>query len=238
MQDENLHKVVLQKPERKEANTILKTSFSCLASYLTGSRHNPSASPTTELEESVVSTAVQGELTASRCPSPTRELIELAEKNALTAGLSVSTATTSMANSETQNTTPKVTSPCRDTASSSSSTSALQASMHTHIQHPILQPTDYLSPSTSTDERDESHSTNITITTPDQKRNIQEIFIKSLISKLTKERREAKMKLRTSRRIRYLAAVNKIVRRGWSGRPHVMMGSRLGRKRKLDEQCT
>ncbi|KAJ8067952.1 hypothetical protein OCU04_003534 [Sclerotinia nivalis] len=235
MQDENLHRT--QKPKRKETSTILKKSFSCLTSYLTRSQQNPPASPTTKLEESVISTAVQGKSKARRRPTLTGEIIELAGENALTVG--VSTATTSVSKPETYNTTPKIIHPCTDTASSFSSTSQLQASMHTHTQQTISQTLDSLSPSTSTDERYERHSINTTTTTPEnQKRNMQEMFIKSLISKLTKERREAKLKLRSSRRSRYLAAVKKIVKKGWSTRPQIPMKSQLGRKRKLDEQCS
>ncbi|APA15734.1 predicted protein [Sclerotinia sclerotiorum 1980 UF-70] len=232
MQDENLHKV--QKPEKKETSTILKRSFSSLASYLKRSQQKPSASSTRKLEGSIISTTTQGESTASRYPSPTREIIELLEGNALT--IDVSPATTSAAKPETHQTTSKIKNPCTETAASSSHnlTSALQANMHkdTHIQQTIPQPTNSLSPSTSTSTGTEERDKQLTTTTSEnQKRNIQELFIKSLISKLTKERREAKMKVRNSRRIRYLAAMRKIVRKGWSSRTHA------GRKRKLDELC-
>ncbi|KAF7877337.1 hypothetical protein EAF04_001019 [Stromatinia cepivora] len=234
MQDENLHRI--QEPKRKETSTILKKSFSYVTSHLTRSQQNPSSIPTTKLEESVISTGVQDKSKASQSPTFTREITEPGEEDTLTVGVSI--ATTSVSKPEIHNTTPKITYPYTDTISLLSSTSQLQENMHMHIQQNISQTIGPLSSSTSTDEGYERRSINTTTTTPEQqRRNMQDMFIKSLISKLTKERREAKMKLRSSRRRRYLAAVKKIVRKGWSTRPQIPMKSQLGRKRKLDEQC-
>ncbi|KAF7955997.1 hypothetical protein EAE96_004918 [Botrytis aclada] len=71
-----------------------------------------------------------------------------------------------------------------------------------------------------------------------QRMNMQDDLIKSLISKLTKERREEKAVLRGSRRHRYLATVKKVMDSGWIIQSQVLEKLKRGRKRKLDEQST
>ncbi|TGO49095.1 hypothetical protein BCON_0221g00060 [Botryotinia convoluta] len=106
-----------------------------------------------------------------------------------------------------------------------------------HIPRNSLQTIPSLSSNMSPDEGLESRSIHFPAKLLEyQRMTMQDNFIKSLISKLTKERREKKLVLRGSRRYRYLATVKRVMDSGWVVHSQVLEKFKRGRKRKLDEQ--
>ncbi|KAF7939080.1 uncharacterized protein EAE97_007161 [Botrytis byssoidea] len=96
-----------------------------------------------------------------------------------------------------------------------------------------------LSSDVSSDEEIGGRSIHFPAKLPELHRiNVQDNFIKSLISKLTKERRERKLVLRGSRRYKYLATMKRVMDNVWDIQSQVLDKLKGGRKRKLDEQST
>lgn len=221
----NHHLQRVQKPRRKETTKIPKGPFSYLASYLTKSNrippHQSSKLRTLKLTDN--SGVESKHVHQSRIP--TEEIIGFKNESQVVDSSTAVAASTSKPKTHTPNPTTLQTK-CTLAFKGSQKSQELETKMHHNTPSQSIESQ---LPNTTKEVENDTRGINTTATAIEKhKRDVQDMFIKSLISKLTKERREAKLRLTSSRRSRYLIAVKRIVRKGWSTRPTAEIKDVLG----------
>ncbi|TGO07973.1 hypothetical protein BTUL_0233g00060 [Botrytis tulipae] len=220
------------KSKRKDRSTILKRSLASITLSLARFRKRRSSSLRIEPQDSIITAALRRRYDPSQNRAATGVSIKIREDLPT---LEISMGPNTATKPET-NYTSRWSSRTKATSSPSGFPN-METNMH--IPRDSLQTILSLSPDMSSDEGIEGRSIHFPAKLPELHRmNIQDNFIKSLISKLTKERREKKLVLRGSRRYRYLATVKIVMDGGWDIQSQVLDKLKGGRKRKLDEQST
>ncbi|KAF7934862.1 uncharacterized protein EAE98_002907 [Botrytis deweyae] len=220
----------LQKSKRKDRSTILKRSLSSITPSLARFGKRRSSSLGIKPQDSIITAALQRIYDPSQNRDATGVSIKVRENSP---ALEISMGSITATNPKTKYTSRWI--------SCTKATSSLSGSpnMQTDLQIPrnSLQITPSLSSDMSSDEEIGGRNIQLPAKLPERHRmNIQDNFIKSLISKLTKERREKKLILRGTRRDRYLDSVKRVMDSGWVIQSQVLDKLKRGRKRKLDEQ--
>ncbi|KAK6603487.1 hypothetical protein H4I96_06255 [Botrytis cinerea] len=220
----------LQKPKRKDPGTILKRSLSSITVSLARFRKRRSSSSGTKTQSSVITATHENICDLGQNRVSTRVLIEIKEYSP---SLEISIGSIMSMNPETKYT------GCWSSGTKSTSSLSSGSNMETdmHIPRKFLRPITPLSSDASLDDELQGRNFHFPAKLPEfQRMNMQDDFIKSLIRKLTRERRETKLVLRGSKRHRCLATVRRVMDSGWIIQSQVLGKLKQGRKRKLDEQ--
>lgn len=220
----------LQNSKRKDRSTILKRSLSSIIPSLARFRKIRSSSSRFKPQDSIITAALQREYNPGQNCAATGVSIKIREDlSALEISMGSNTATKPETNYTSR------WSSCTKATLSISGFPNRETDMH--IPRNSLPTIPSRSSDMSSDEEFGGRSIRFPAKLPELHRiNIQDNFIKSLISKLTRERREKKLVLRGSRRYRYLATVKRVMDNGWDIQSQVLDKLKRGRKRKLDEQ--
>ncbi|QSZ32251.1 hypothetical protein DSL72_001825 [Monilinia vaccinii-corymbosi] len=224
-----------QKAQNKDNNRILKGSFSYITSYLKRCKQNqPSRSDQpTELQHVIIPTAAKGNSETGATQSFVEDFPEIEEEHTRPMEFLISALK------------PKA--PCRNALHMQTKpTPSFSRSEKPEAEtYPRASQTTDSSSSSSSSKASKvgecelySSATSISISEK-QKRNKQDVFMKSLIRRLVTERREENMRLRSSRRIRCLRAVKGVMGRGWGRKLQTSVKFQpRGRKRKLEDDGT
>ncbi|THV51522.1 hypothetical protein BGAL_0108g00180 [Botrytis galanthina] len=216
--------------KRKDRSTILKRSLSSIIPWLARFRKRRPSSSRIKPQDSIITAALQRGYDPGQNRTATGVSIKIREdSSALEISMGSNTATTPETNYTSR------WSSCTKATLSISGFPNMETDMH--VRRNSLPTIPSLSSDMNSNEEIGGHSIHFPAKLPELHRiNIQDNFIKSLMSKLTKERREKKMVLRGSRRYRYLATVKRVMDNGWVIQSQVLDKLKRGRKRKLDEQ--
>ncbi|TGO35345.1 hypothetical protein BHYA_0161g00080 [Botrytis hyacinthi] len=220
------------KSKRKDRSTALKMTLSSITSSLARFRKRQSSTSRIKPQDSINADAFQRKYDTGQNRAATGVSIKTREYFPT---LEISMGPNTEKKLETDHTSRW--SSRTEATSSSSGFPDMETNMH--MPRDSVQTIPSLSSDMSSDDEIGGRSIHFPAKLPELHRmNIQDNFIKSLISKLTKERREKKLVLRGSRRYRYLATVKRVMDSGWDIQSQVLDKLKRGRKRKLDEQST
>ncbi|TEY79891.1 hypothetical protein BOTCAL_0040g00060 [Botryotinia calthae] len=222
----------LQKSKRKQPSTILKRPLSSITLSLARFKKRRPSSSRTKARSPVITAALRNISDPGQNRVPTGVFIEIKEYSP---ALEISIRPITATNPETKYTSRW----SSRTTVTSSLPSVINMETDMYIPREFLQPISSLSSDLSSDEELQGRNIDFPTKLPElQRMNMQDNFIKSLIIKLTRERRETKLVLRGSKRHRCLATVKRVMDSGWIIQSQVLDKLKRGRKRKLDEQST